>query len=51
MLISETLTSEYAAAFEDLTFEELDATASSFKFENCTQRKQLNEVLEQSHQQ
>lgn len=45
ILLSEELTPEYASYFQGLSFEELDALAASFKFENCTQREGLNKVL------
>lgn len=32
--------------FKDLTLEDLDELAASFKFENCVQRKGLNDVLQ-----
>lgn len=44
-LFSEILTWEYASYFEGKTLEELDELAASFKFENCIQRKGLNEIL------
>lgn len=45
ILISEGLTPEYASYFAGLTLEELDEVAASFKFENCKQRKGLNEII------
>jgi len=45
ILLSEELYPEYAAYFKDLSLEDLDALAASFKFENCVQRQGLNEVL------
>lgn len=45
ILLSEELYPEYAEHFRDLSLEELDELAASFKFENCTQRVGLNKVL------
>lgn len=45
ILMSEELYSEYAAYFEGLSLEELDKMAASFKFENCLQRKGLNDAI------
>jgi hypothetical protein len=45
ILLSEELYPEYAEYFRDLSFEELDELAASFKFENCKQREGLNKVL------
>ncbi|KAG9123245.1 hypothetical protein FRC07_015196, partial [Ceratobasidium sp. 392] len=45
ILLSEELYPEYANYFRDLTFEQLDELAASFKFENCKQREGLNKVL------
>ena len=47
MLLSEYLGFEMAELFKDKTFDELEALAASFKLENCIQRKELNEILEQ----
>jgi aryl-phospho-beta-D-glucosidase BglC (GH1 family) len=48
MLLSQYLTNEFAEYFEDLSFEELEEMAASFKFENTVVRKQLVEILQQS---
>jgi hypothetical protein len=45
ILLSEELYPEYADHFKDLTLDQLDELAASFKFENCVQRQGLNEVL------
>jgi hypothetical protein len=45
LLISELLTYEYASYFEGKSMEELDELAASFKFDNCLQRKGLNDIL------
>jgi hypothetical protein len=45
ILLSEELYPEYAEYFRDLSLEELDELAASFKFENCKQREGLNTVL------
>jgi len=45
ILMSEELYPEYAAYFADLSFEELDELAASFKFENCVQRQGLNDAI------
>ncbi|EUC57148.1 glycoside hydrolase family 5 protein [Rhizoctonia solani AG-3 Rhs1AP] len=45
ILLSEELYPEYAEYFRDLSLEELDELAASFKFENCQQREGLNQVL------
>ncbi|KAG8927008.1 hypothetical protein FRC02_008536 [Tulasnella sp. 418] len=45
ILLSEELYPEYAAYFKDLSFEELDELAASFKFENCVQREGLNQAI------
>lgn len=46
MLLSEYLNFEMAEYFEGKTFEELDAPAASFKFENCVQRAALISILQ-----
>jgi endoglucanase len=43
--MSEELYPEYAEYFKDLSFEELDELAASFKFENCVQRQGLNDAI------
>jgi len=48
MLLSEALTDEYASYFAPLSHSELDEVAASFKFKNCWQRKELNEVIRPS---
>jgi aryl-phospho-beta-D-glucosidase BglC (GH1 family) len=45
MLLSQYLTYEFAEYFKDLSFEELDEMASSFKFENVEKRDSLNKYL------
>jgi len=45
ILLSEELYPEFAAYFADLSFDQLDELAASFKFENCKQREGLNQVL------
>lgn len=45
ILISQYLTYEYAEYFKDLSFEELDEMAASFKFENTQKREELNRYL------
>ncbi|KAF8753334.1 glycosyl hydrolase 5 (cellulase A) family [Rhizoctonia solani] len=45
ILLSEELYPEYAEYFRDMSFEQLDELAASFKFENCQQREGLNQVL------
>ncbi|KAG8986119.1 hypothetical protein FRB90_004206 [Tulasnella sp. 427] len=45
MLLSEAMTEEYASYFASLSDEQLDKVAASFKFENCVQRKGLNDVI------
>lgn len=47
-LVAEFLIQEWADLFRGKTRDELDAIAASFKFENCAQRKQLNETLQKS---
>ncbi|KAF8332676.1 glucan 1,3-beta-glucosidase [Cantharellus anzutake] len=45
ILLSDSLCGEYAELFRGLTMEELDALAASFKYENCVQRQELNQIL------
>lgn len=45
MLLSEAMTVEYASYFALLSEAELDKVAASFKFENCLQRKGLNDAI------
>lgn len=45
LLVSELLTYEFASYFKGKTFEELDALAAAFRFENCVKRDGLNEIL------
>ncbi|KAJ3029839.1 hypothetical protein HDV00_009372 [Rhizophlyctis rosea] len=45
ILLSEELVHEYAEYFRDLTFEELDGLAGSFKLEICLTRDGLNKIL------
>lgn len=46
-LMSEELCGEFASYFEGKSMEELDALARSFSYENCVQRKRLNEALQE----
>ena len=46
ILVSEFLIKEWAEHFKGKSFEELDAIAQSFKFENCHTRDGLNKVLQ-----
>ncbi|KAG8893517.1 hypothetical protein FRC00_010416 [Tulasnella sp. 408] len=48
ILLSEELYPEYAAYFQDLSFEDLEEMAASFKFENCVQRQGLNDAIKPS---
>ena len=43
--LAEYLIPVWAEYFRDLTFEQLDELAASWKFENCLGRKRLNQVL------
>lgn len=45
MLLSEAMTVEYASYFAPLSEAQLDKVAASFKFENCLQRKGLNDAI------
>jgi hypothetical protein len=45
LLVSELLTYEFAEYFSGKSFEELDALAGSFRFEECVKREGLNEIL------
>jgi len=45
ILLSEELYADYAEYFRDLSLEELDQLAASFKFENCLQRVGLNNAI------
>ncbi|KAA8900758.1 hypothetical protein TRICI_006137 [Trichomonascus ciferrii] len=45
MLLSQYLTYEFADYFRDLSFEDLDELAASFKFENVEKRDELNGYL------
>ncbi|KAK6457490.1 endo-1,4-beta-glucanase [Scheffersomyces xylosifermentans] len=47
MLFSQIAQHEYADLFTDLSFEELDELAASFKFENIKQREELNKILKE----
>ncbi|UKZ79189.1 hypothetical protein TrVFT333_006939 [Trichoderma virens FT-333] len=49
MLLSQYLTYEFAEYFKDLSFEELDELAGSFKLENMVVRNELVEILRNSH--
>ena len=44
-LLSEYLGLEMAELFRGQPLQQLDALAASFKFENCVQRTELNEIL------
>lgn len=46
ILVSEFLIKEWAEHFKGKSFDELDAIAQSFKFENCLKRDGLNKVLQ-----
>lgn len=43
--LSESLQGEFAELFRGKTFEELEALAGSFRFENCVQREGLNGIM------
>jgi hypothetical protein len=45
ILISEPLLPEYAALFEGLSYDDLDALMRSFRFENCRTRGRLADLL------
>lgn len=45
MLFSQYSQHEYADLFADLSYEDLDKLAASFKWENVEQRNELNEIL------
>ncbi|KAK9452709.1 glycoside hydrolase family 5 protein [Dipodascopsis uninucleata] len=45
ILLSTYLSYEFASLFMDLSYEQLDDLAASFKFENCIKRTLLNEYL------
>lgn len=45
MLLSQYLTYEFAEYFRDMSYEELDEMAASFKLENCLKRDLLNRYL------
>jgi aryl-phospho-beta-D-glucosidase BglC (GH1 family) len=45
MLLSQYLTYEFAECFRDLSFEDLDELAASFKFDNVEKRHELNRDL------
>ncbi|CAN6594939.1 hypothetical protein TRVA0_001S00320 [Trichomonascus vanleenenianus] len=45
LLLSQFLAAEFAEYFRDLSFEELDEMAASFKFENVKKRDTLNKYL------
>ncbi|KZV89608.1 glycoside hydrolase family 5 protein [Exidia glandulosa HHB12029] len=45
-LVAEFLVQEWADLFRGKTRQELDDIAASFKFENCVQRMQLNDILQ-----
>ncbi|EJD42733.1 glycoside hydrolase [Auricularia subglabra TFB-10046 SS5] len=47
-LVAEFLIREWADLFRGKTRDELDEIAASFTFENCVQRTQLNEILQNS---
>jgi hypothetical protein len=46
-LMSEVLCDEFAAYFADKSKEDLEELAASFKLENCTKRKELNQIMEE----
>ncbi len=45
LLVSKLLTYEFADYFTGKSFEELDALAGNFRFEECVKRDGLNEIL------
>ncbi len=45
LVLSQYLGYEFADYFKDLSFDELDELAASFKFENVQQRSELNKIL------
>lgn len=45
ILLAEYMVQEWADLFRGLSFEELDALAASFKFENCHKREELNKAM------
>lgn len=45
ILVAEYLVDEWAELFIGKSTEELNELAASFSFENCTQRKELNNIL------
>ncbi|RSH95251.1 hypothetical protein EHS25_000337 [Saitozyma podzolica] len=45
LLLSEELVKEYASYFEGLDYDQLDALAKSFHFDNCVQRDQLVRIM------
>lgn len=47
ILVAEYLVDEWAEHFRDKSEEELDKLASSFSFENCIQRRELNSILKE----
>lgn len=49
ILLSQYLVHEFAEYFKDLSFEELDELAASFKLENLEVRQELVDVLRKSH--
>lgn len=49
IMLAEFLVREWAEHFRGLGEEELDELAGSFKFENCTKRDGLNQVLKDHH--
>ena len=46
--ISDNLNDDFVKPMADLSFEELDELAATFKFENCDQRKQLVDLMKDS---
>jgi hypothetical protein len=49
IMLAEFMVKEWAEHFRGLGEAELDELAASFKFENCTKREGLNEVLKEHH--
>jgi hypothetical protein len=49
IMLAEFLVAEWAEHFRGLNEEELDELAGSFRFENCSKREGLNEVLREHH--
>jgi len=46
LYLSSCLSDEFAEQFRDMSFDDLDACAKSFRFDQCLQRDGLNKALE-----